>query len=322
MCRRLLALNALRAFEVAARHRSLAKAADELAVTPAAVHHQVKSLEELLGVDLFVRKGNNLELTRAAISVLPTLEGAFDLLSLATEKLRQHASEGVLSLCVPPAFAQKWLVPRLGRFREDFENIELRVSTSAEFPDLDNPEIDIAIGFGPERRFLASGVVSELLMRDEVFPVCSPDFQAAHRFGSEAELLQANLLYDDGLRSEHMIDWGTWLAKTGVQLKNAHEGIKLDSTVVALDAAIAGQGVALAPRSLAEHDLTTGRLVRLFDCSIPLDGGYFVAHLELISDRPVVTAFIEWLFAEARVNRTLLIERFGATHHPAIGLIN
>jgi len=322
MCRRLLPLNALRAFEVAARHKSLAKAAEELAVTPAAVHHQVKSLEELLGVDLFIRKGNNLELTRVAVSVLPTLEGAFDLLSLATEKMRQHASEGVLSLCTPPSFAQKWLVPRLGRFREDFENIELRVSTAVDFPDLNNSEIDVAIGFGPEHRFQASGVIAEMLMRDEVFPVCSPDFLRKNDLSTEAELLQANLIYDDGLRSSHMIDWATWFSRIGIHLKTSHEGIKLDSVVLAIDAAAAGQGVALAPRSLVEHDLTTGRLIRLFERSVALDGGYFVSHLELISDRPVVTAFLEWLFAEARVNRTLLTERFATGHHAAAALIN
>lgn len=322
MCRRLLPLNALRAFEVAARHKSLAKAADELAVTPAAVHHQVKSLEELLGVDLFIRKGNNLELTRAAVSVLPTLEGAFDLLSLATEKMRQHASEGVLSLCTPPAFAQKWLVPRLGRFREDFANIELRVSTAAELPDLNNSEVDIAIGFGPEHRFQASGIMADLLMRDEIFPVCSPDFLRSNHLVTEAELLQVTLIHDDGLSTAHMIDWGMWFARIGIQFKASHEAIKLDSTVMAIDTAIAGQGVALVPRSIAEHDLTTGRLVRLFDRSVTLDGGYFVAHLEMISDRPVVTAFLEWLFAEARVNRTLLAERFGSGKWAAESLIN
>ena len=133
MCRRFLPLNALRAFEVAARHRSLAKAAEELSVTPAAVHHQVKSLEVLLGVTLFTRSGNSLTLTKAATAALPTLEGAFDLLSLAVEKIRQHTSNGTLSLSVCPSFAQKWLVPRLSGFRKDFEGIELRISTTRLF---------------------------------------------------------------------------------------------------------------------------------------------------------------------------------------------
>src|SRR5262245_21807382 len=147
MCRRTLALNALRAFEVAARHNSLAKAAEELSVTPAAVHHQVKSLELLLGVTLFARSANNLTLTQAAVAALPTLESAFDLLSLATEKIRQHSSDGVLSLAVCPSFAQRWLVPRINRFRESFTGIELRVATTTEIPDLHNTEVDIAIGY-------------------------------------------------------------------------------------------------------------------------------------------------------------------------------
>jgi LysR family glycine cleavage system transcriptional activator len=150
MCRRTLPLNALRAFEVAARHKSLAKAAEELSVTPAAIHHQVKALEGLLGVQLFGRAGNSLALTKAAAAALPTLEGAFDLLSLAIEKMRQHTSSGVLFLAVCPSFAQRWLIPRLSRFREDFEGIELRIATTGEAPDLANSEIDIAIGYGPE----------------------------------------------------------------------------------------------------------------------------------------------------------------------------
>src|SRR5262245_38546103 len=125
MCRRLLQLNALRAFEVAARHQSLAKAAEELAVTPAAIHHQVKSLEENLGVTLFTRSGNNLALTQAATAVLPTLEAAFDLLSLVTEQLKQYTREGMLRIATCPAFGQKWLVPRLSRFKSDFPQIDL-----------------------------------------------------------------------------------------------------------------------------------------------------------------------------------------------------
>jgi LysR family glycine cleavage system transcriptional activator len=305
MCRRFLPLNALRAFEVAARHKSLAKAAEELSVTPAAVHHQVKSLEILLGVSLFARAGNTLTLTKAATAALPTLESAFDLLSLATEKIRQHTSNGVLSLAVCPSFAHKWLIPRINRFREDFPGIELRISTTTEFPDLNNTEIDIAIGYGPEERFRYPGVTAERLLDDEVFPVCGPAYLKRHGIRSESDLLDQVLLHDDGALAEQGIDWNSWLAAAGLESKVEPNGIRLDSPILALDAALAGQGVALGRRSLVEYDLAAGRLVKLFDRALSVDGGYFIGNLDLIADHPKVVAFREWIFAEASLGRAM-----------------
>ena len=305
MCRRTLPLNALRAFEAAARHKSLAKAAEELSVTPAAVHHQVKALEELLGVQLFVRTGNSLALTKAATSALPTLESAFDLLSLATEKMRQHESGGVLSLAVCPSFAQKWLIPRLSRFREDFEGIKLRISTTSDFPDLANSEVDIAIGYGPEERFRYPGVIVERLLGDEVFPVCSPSYLRRHSLESESDLLELTLLHDDKAFAEQGIDWASWLSAAGVGTSTAAESVRFDSASLAIDAAAAGQGIALARSSLVGDDLVSSSLVRLFSQRLTVNGGYFVAHLKVIEDQPKVIAFREWLFAEASLGREI-----------------
>jgi LysR family glycine cleavage system transcriptional activator len=305
MCRRSLPLNALRAFEVAARHKSLARAAEELLVTPAAIHHQVKTLEALLGVQLFARAGNSLTLTKAAEAALPTLEGAFDLLSLATEKMRQHESGGVLSLAICPAFARKWLIPRLDRFRKGFEKIELRIATSNEIPDLANSEIDIAIGYGPEERFRYPGVVAERLLGDEVFPVCSPEFLRHHLLRTESDLLDAVLLHDDRALGEQGIDWHSWMSAARVQMTVEAESIRFDSASLAIDAAVAGQGVALARFSLVEDDLAFGRLVRLFDQHLIVNGGYFIAHLEVIAEQPKVVAFREWLFAEASLGKAI-----------------
>jgi LysR family glycine cleavage system transcriptional activator len=305
MCRRSLPLNALRAFEAAARHKSLAKAAEELSVTPAAVHHQVKALEELLGVQLFARTGNSLTLTKAATSALPTLESAFDLLSLATEKMRQHESGGVLSLAVCPSFAQKWLIPRLSRFREDFESIELRISTTGDFPDLASSEVDIAICYGPEERFRYPGVVAERLLGDEVFPVCSPAFLRRHRLESESDLLGVTLLHDDKAFAEQGIDWDSWLSAAGIGASMAVESVRFDSASLAIEAAAVGQGVALARSSLVGDDLASGRLVRLFSQRLTVNGGYFIAHLQVIEEQPKVIAFREWLFAEASLGRAI-----------------
>jgi len=309
MCRRTLALNALRAFEVAARHKSLAKAAEELSVTPAAVHHQVKSLELLLGVTLFARSGNNLTLTQAAVAALPTLESAFDLLSLATEKIRQHSSGGVLSLAVCPSFAQRWLVPRINRFRESFAGIELRIATTTEVPDLNNTEVDIAIGYGSEERFRATGVASERLMGDEVFPVCSPDYRRHHQLRSERDLASVVLLHDDRALEEQGIDWHSWLTAAGADARSKRDSIRFDSAVLTVDAALASQGVALARLSLVEDDLAQGRLVRLFSHRMTVNGGYFVSHLELISEQPKVLAFREWIFAEASLGSAIAANR-------------
>jgi LysR family transcriptional regulator, glycine cleavage system transcriptional activator len=305
MCRRSLPLNALRAFEVAARHKSLARAAEELLVTPAAVHHQVKTLEALLGVQLFARSGNSLALTKAAEAALPTLEGAFDLLSLATEKMRQHESGGVLSLAICPSFAHKWLIPRLSRFRRDFQSIELRISTTSDVPDLHNSEVDIAIGYGPEELFRYSGVVAERLLGDEVFPVCSPAFLQQHRLRTEHDLLKVVLLHDDRALAEQGIDWAAWLSAAGVPTTATGEGIRFDSASLAIDTAVAGHGVALARLSLVEEDLATGRLVPLFDQRLTVNGGYFIAHLEVIAEQPKVIAFREWLFAEASLGKAM-----------------
>jgi LysR family glycine cleavage system transcriptional activator len=305
MCRRTLPLNSLRAFEVAARHKSLAKAAEELSVTPGAVHHQVKSLEMLLGVTLFNRAGNNLTLTKAATAALPTLESAFDLLSLATEKIRQHTSNGYLSLAVCPSFAQKWLIPRIDRFRENFDRIELHISTSTEFPDLNNSEIDIAIGYGPEERFRYPGVLAERLMGDDVFPVCTPKYRDQRRLRSESDLLNAVLLHDDGALLDQGADWNSWFTAANVHGEKEPAGIRFDTIALALDAALLGQGVALGRRSLVADDLSAGRLVQPFSRSLTVNGGYFIGNLRVIAEQPRIIAFHEWIFSEVSLGKAL-----------------
>ena len=307
MCRRLLQLNALRAFEVAARHRSLARAAEELAVTPAAVHHQVKLLEENLGVSLFIRSGNNLELTHAATAVLPTLEGAFDLLSLATEQLKQHSKGSVLSVATCPGFGQKWLIPRLSRFKEDFPHIDLRLSTIAQLPELASSEIDLAIFYARDDSARQDGVTMELLLRDEAYPVCSPEFQMRHQLHREEDLKASQVLQDNELLYGRETGWSKWLP--GDAPLHFGDVLQLDTTVLAIEAAAAGNGVVLAPHSLVHNDIAAGRLVRLFARSLPVPGGYYIAHLDSVAEQPMLVAFREWLFAEVSVNRALLARR-------------
>lgn len=304
MCRRLLQLNALRAFEVAARHKSLARAAEELAVTPAAIHHQVKLLEESLGVSLFIRSGNNLDLTQAATTVLPTLGGAFDLLSLATEQLKQHAAGGILSVATCPGFGQKWLIPRLSRFKNDFPHIDLRLSNIDQPPDLANSEIDLAVFYSNVETLDQDGVAIEPLLREEAYPVCSPEFQRRERLYREDDLKPSQLLQDNQLLHARRLGWAMWLAADAPA--PAGDVLQLDSTVLAIEAAVAGNGVALAPHSLVQHDISANRLVRLFSRSLTVPGGYYLAHLDAVAEQPMVVGFREWLFAEVNVNRALL----------------
>jgi LysR family glycine cleavage system transcriptional activator len=302
---------------VAARHKSLARAAEELAVTPAAIHHQVKSLEESLGVSLFIRSGNNLELTQAGIAVLPKLEGAFDLLSLVTEQLKQHSKQGVLSVGTCPAFGQKWLMPRLGRFERDFPQINLRISNLEELPTLGNSEIDLAVFYSSAEKPLQDGAAIELLMKDEAYPVCSPDFQAHHGINREEELNPRLLLQDNQMLYQRQSGWSQWLtADARPKLGNM---LQLDTTILAIEAAVAGNGIILAPHSLVEHEISAGRLVRLFSRSVPISGGYYVGHLESVAEQPMVVAFREWLFVEVSINRALLTRRPSNDHPVAPG---
>jgi LysR family transcriptional regulator, glycine cleavage system transcriptional activator len=297
----------LRAFEVAARHRSLAKAAEELAVTPAAIHHQVKSLEENLGVTLFTRSGNNLALTQAAAAVLPTLEGAFDLLSLVTEQLKQYTREGMLRIATCPAFGQKWLVPRLSRFKSDFPQIDLRISNIDRLPELSNTEIDIAVFYSHAPSVEQHEALIDLLLHDEVFPVCSPSYRVEHHLNNEEDLKLGQVIQDNQLMKERKIGWSDWF-RSNVNPCTG-DALQVDTTILAIESAIAGNGVVLAPSSLVQHDISVGRLVRLFKRSLASPGGYHVAHLNAVAEQPMVVAFREWLFAEVSVNRALLATR-------------
>src|SRR5262249_54442209 len=153
-------------------------------------------------------------------------------------------------------FAQKWLIPRLGRFRGDFGAIELRISTTSDFPDLATSEVDIAIGYGPEERFRYPGVIAERLLGDEVFPVCSPAYLRRHPIETEADLLGATLLHDDLALGEQGIDWTSWLSAAGVA-GSSTESVRFNSASLAIEAAAAEQGVALARSSLVGHDLAS-----------------------------------------------------------------
>ena len=256
MARRLPPLNALRAFEAAARHLSFTKAAEELSVTQAAVSHQIKALEEMLGVRLFRRFNRRLELTQAGRGYLPPLSDAFDMMAVATRRLRPAEKSGQLKVNTLQSFAIKWLIPRLARFREIHPDIDPMISTSQRLVDLEAEEIEVAIRNG---RGDYPGLHVVPLMNDLAFPVCSPRLlEGSEPLREASDLCHHILLHDFSVsRDGDAPDWRAWLKRARVNSIDAEKGPAYNDTAMALQAAIAGQGIALGRRSLVIDDFKT-----------------------------------------------------------------
>jgi LysR family transcriptional regulator, glycine cleavage system transcriptional activator len=292
MSRSLPPLNALRAFEAAARHLSFTAAASELNVTQAAISHQIKALEERLGLKLFRRVGRNLLLSDAAQAYLPEIGAAFDRIAGATRRLHQHDAGGVLSATVLPSFAAKWLLPRLGRFRAAHPEIDLRISSSVETVDLMREDFDIALRAGSGDY---PGLRADAILSESFFPVCSPALLAGPLpLRAPDDLRHHTLLHD-----EPRDLWQLWFKMVGIADIDATRGPGFSDSGMLIWAAIEGQGVAIAKGTLAADDLRAGRLVRPFDQSMPADFSYWLVCPEASADRPKIVAFREWLLAEA-----------------------
>ena len=292
MSRRLPPLNGLRAFEAAARHLSFTKAADELHVTQAAISHQVKALEEHLGIALFRRLNRALMLTEEGQSYMPALREAFDRIDHATARLASFDARGPLTLSVLPSFAAKWLVPRIGRFRDVHPDIDVRVAPEHALVDFGRGDVDVAIRYG---RGKYDGLRSDRLFTEEVVPVCSPAVaEGPHPIRVPADLRHHTLLHDD----EHS-DWRSWLLAVGVDDVDPTRGTIFTDSSMLVQAAVEGQGVALARGALAADDLRAGRLVRPLSMSLPVEYAYYLVCPEATADRPKINAFRDWILAEA-----------------------
>ncbi|MBP2314041.1 transcriptional regulator GcvA [Azospirillum soli] len=292
MSRRLPPLNALRAFEAAARHLSFTKAADELHVTQAAVSHQIKGLEEWLGMPLFRRLNRALLLTEAGQSYLPAVRDALDTLSHATERLFRKDSAGALTISTMPSFAAKWLVMRLVRFQSKHPELEVRLHSTPQVVDFGQQDVDIAIRFGSGRW---PTLRCERLLTEDIFPVCSPALLDGDRpLAAPEDLRHHTLLHDD-----YMITWSVWAEAAGLTGLDMTRGPRFDDSALLLQAAVEGAGVALARGVLVADDIAAGRLVRLFDVHLPGDYAYYVVAPPHYFSRPKVKAFRDWLFEEA-----------------------
>jgi LysR family glycine cleavage system transcriptional activator len=287
-------LNALRAFEAAARHLSFTRAAAELFVTQAAVSHQMKALESHVGVKLFRRLPRRLLLTDEGQAYAREVSDAFTRLAAATARLREPDARAarLLTVSVVPSFAARWLVPRLGRFRRRHPEIDVRVSPQSEAADFARDDVDVGIRYGGGRY---PGLRSDRLLDDELFPVCSPRLAAKLR--TPRDLRHQVLLHD-----ETHEDWRTWLTSAGVAGEvDASRGPIFTDASMLLEAATGGQGVALGRRVLAGDALARGRIVRAFPRvpALPSNRAYFVVAPRATAEQARIRAFREWLLEEA-----------------------
>jgi len=294
-------LNALRAFEAAARHRSFVAAADELNVTPAAVGQLVRGLEEALGIELFHRSQAGtarLVLTDAARMALPDLQTGFDLLSAAVEWLKAGRSRIAIAVTVPPAFADKWLLARVDRFRARHPDYDLRIDTNGRLVDFTADRIDVGIRYGGGRW---PGLDATFLLRDEFFPVCSPALLTGkYPLKAAADLRHHPLIHDMSMSFESAFPtWHSWLRSAGVPDIDCEHGLQINDSAAVIQAAIAGNGVALGRTTLVAKDLAEGRLVRPFGEVLPCDFAYYIVHRQQCRAKPAIVAFKEWLLTEA-----------------------
>ena len=287
--RRLPPLGALRAFEAAARHLNFTLAAAELHVTQAAISHQVRQLEEWLGLRLFERRGHALTMTEKGRGYLAEVSAALDRIASATARVKQDV-EGPLRITVLPSFAACWLVPRLDAFREQHPEIELKLTTSTQLWDGIDDRFDVGIRSGLGRW---PGFNAELIARESLSPVCAPSFAAGPSpLREPADLRRVRLLHDvprDG--------WRIWCERAGVTDIDLDAGLAFDDAGLVLQAALQGQGVALGRLTLAERDLREGRLVRPFDLAVPNDYSYWLVHPRAKAEREDASAFRAWLCA-------------------------
>ncbi|WP_133012406.1 transcriptional regulator GcvA [Marinomonas flavescens] len=294
-------LNALRAFEASARHQSFSAAAEELNVTPAAVGQLVRTLEEWLDTPLFHRMKSGkvrLILTEAAEKGLPDIQAGFDRLAFGLERLKESTVSGILTVAVSPAFAAKWLLPRLNRFQESCPDTDVRLDTSLKPVDFAVQGIDVGVRYG---RGDWPGLTSEKLMEEEVYPVCSPAFLQQHNgFNHPNDLLHETFIHDLSLDTfTGFPTWREWLHRAGVTQKPTAHSIQINNSAAVLQSTMDGRGIALARSVMVRDDLAAGRLIRLFpniQFNSPLT--YYVVYRPELTELSKMKAFKHWLFSE------------------------
>ena len=294
-----LPLNALRAFEAAARHANIARAAEELSVTPGALSHQIRALESRLGVALFERQARGVALTAEGRVLMPGLTAGFAQLRGAVDALQASRPGHRLVIATPPAFTSKWLVPRLHRFTQQHAEVELRIAASAAYADLAAEDVDLAVRNLDKNHAADAGLLHELLIDDELVAVASPALAARAGRGGR-QLAALPLIHDDQLAGRAGVPgWADWSRAAGLPpLGEGRRGLRFSSAEHAIEAALQGAGLLLAHAVLVHDDLAAGRLVAPLDLRLPTGRAYFLVQPRRRRASEVAIAWRDWLRAE------------------------
>ncbi len=294
-------LRSLRAFDAAARHLSFSRAAEELHVTPAAISHQIKELEDQTGVELFTRTSRSMKLTKAGDVLFEASRETLDTLSRALNRMRRLTTQNQLRVSSAPSIAAKWLVPRLDRFFATFPGADVRVDISAAPVDFARDDADVAIRFGLGKY---PGLRADLLFHDKVFPVCSPKIITKDKpLKMPRDLLKHTLIHLDWeAQGSPWPNWRMWMLAAGIKDFDSTAGLHFDHTALAVQAALDGFGVAMGDSNLVADDLAAGRLIKPFELSLkaPADFAYYIISPVELAEQPMIMAFRDWCLTEAR----------------------
>ena len=304
MLRHIPGLASLKAFDASARHLNFTRAAAELNVTPAAVSHQIKELEEAVGVPLFQRTSRHMQLTRQGMILKPAIGEALEGLTRALQRIRQLENPSQIRVTASPSIAAKWLVPRLDRFLETAPGADVRIDVSSEPLDFEREDIDVAIRFGDGNY---PGLMVEKLFHDTLFPVCAPELlKGAKPLREPKDLLQFTLIHLEWeAQGAVWPNWRMWMLAAGVKDFNDTRGLHFSQTSLALQAAIDGHGVALGDSTLVGDDLAAGRLIKPFELALrsPAQFAYHLITRRDTAERPMTKAFRNWIIAEAAASQ-------------------
>jgi LysR family glycine cleavage system transcriptional activator len=295
--RRNINLNALRAFEAAARHLNFSRAAEELLVTHAAISHQLKQLEEQLGVRLFTRTPRGVTLTEAGAALKPELSASFDRISKSLDGIARQASPSVISVTTTPSFASRWLVPRLPSWRKaSGGRIDVNLIPTLQMLDLTRGEADIAIRCGIPPW---TGLKADHLLPVHMTPVCSPQLPGfVAGFDKPRDLLESTLLHADVGENPMGTEWQTWLNEAGVRTDRRLPGLSFRDPALSMEAAISGVGVAIGYVELVRTDLAFGRLAQPFELAVEHPFSYYLVYPAQHKSDPMIGAFRNWIMSD------------------------
>lgn len=291
-------LNSLRAFETAGRLLSFSKAADELNVTPGAISQQIRGLEEFLEIKLFKRRNRSIILTDSGQIFLPLLSDGFSTITEAVDSVRRSQRDGPLTISAAPSFTSKWLIPRLCKFQALHTEIDVRIDASSRLVDFLREDIDVGIRFGTGE---FAGLDSIYLFSYDLIPVCSPDLMHEGKgLHDLSDIRHHTLLHSDDTEFDpSWPDWAMWLATAGVDDVDANRGIYFSQGEMVIEAAIEGQGIALAGSVMAAGAIQSGRLVQPFETRLPVRLSFHLVTTRQKSRSPKVNAFRQWVLDES-----------------------